>query len=64
MIIGEDVGLCQDLKEIGYKIYVDTSIEIGHLSTMVVNEETHKLYCAMTIAREKKNAAMGIGARE
>jgi hypothetical protein len=31
---------------------------------MVVNEETHKLYCAMTIAREKKNAAMGIGARE
>lgn len=47
MTIGEDVGLCQDLKAAGYKIYVDTSIEIGHLATMVVSEDTHKLYCAM-----------------
>lgn len=59
LVIGEDIGLCQDLKRIGYKIMVDTSIEIGHLATMIVNDATHKLYCAMTLAKEKKNAAMG-----
>lgn len=62
MIIGEDIGLCQDLKAAGYKIYVDTSIEIGHLTTMVVTEATHKLYCAMTMAKEKKNLAIGVAA--
>lgn len=59
LVIGEDIGLCQDLKRIGYKIMVDTSIEIGHLATMIVNDATHRLYCAMTLAKEKKNAAMG-----
>ncbi len=46
MVIGEDVGFCQDLKSAGYKIFVDTSIEIGHLTTLVVNQATHKLYRA------------------
>jgi len=60
MIIGEDVHLCQKLKETGYKIYVDTSIEIGHLTTMIVNDATHKLWCAMQIAKEKKAEALGV----
>lgn len=59
-VIGEDVGLCRDLKAAGYKIYVDTSIEIGHLTTMVVSEGTHKLYCAMKMTKEKKNEVLGI----
>ena len=45
--IGEDFGFCADLKEKGYKIYVDTSIPAGHLTQMVVNEGTWKLYSRM-----------------
>lgn len=41
--IGEDFGMCLDLRERGYKIYVDTSIPAGHLTKMVVNEGTWKL---------------------
>jgi hypothetical protein len=59
MVIGEDVGLCQDLKRIGYKIYVDTSIEIGHLTTMIVTDNTHKLYCAMKDKQAAKAALVG-----
>jgi len=62
MTIGEDIGFCQDLKAAGYKIYVDTSINIGHLSTMVVNQKTHELYKDMKCSRELKNKAMGIEA--
>lgn len=60
MVIGEDVGLCQDLKAKGYKIYVDTSIEIGHLTTMVVNKATHNLYKAMKTAKQKKAASTAL----
>ncbi len=60
MPIGEDVGLCQDLKAAGYKIFVDTSIKIGHLATMIISEDTHKLYCAMKMTKEKKDAALGV----
>lgn len=54
MTIGEDIGLCQDLKAIGYDIHVDTSIEIGHLATMVINGATHDLYKAMKTAQARK----------
>ena len=60
MIIGEDVGLCQDLKAIGYKIFVDTSIEIGHLTTMIVNQKTHELYKAMKCQQQLKKEALGV----
>ncbi|MFA6336082.1 MAG: hypothetical protein WCX48_11145 [Bacteroidales bacterium] len=58
-ILGEDIGLCIDLKDAGYDIYVDTSVEIGHLATMVVTDATHKLWCAMQMAKEKKAEALG-----
>jgi len=60
LVIGEDVGLCQDLKAAGYKIFVDTSIEIGHLSTMVVNQATYDLYKEMKATKERKAAALGV----
>lgn len=47
MTIGEDIGLCQDLKEAGYRIFVDTAVPCDHLTTMVVNRATNKLYRAM-----------------
>ena len=58
MIIGEDIGFCQDLKAAGYDIYVDTSVEIGHLATMIITEATHDLYKAMKTkqARESLHA--------
>ena len=45
--IGEDFGFCHDLRKKGYKIYVDTSVAAGHLTTMEVNEGTWKLYRRM-----------------
>ena len=45
--IGEDIGFCQDLKAAGYRIFVDTSVPAGHLTTMVVNTATNRLYLAI-----------------
>lgn len=41
---GEDFYFCQKAREHGFDIYVDTSLNVGHLSQMIVNEGTHKLY--------------------
>jgi hypothetical protein len=45
--VGEDFGFCYDLRQKGYKIYVDTSVPAGHLSQMEINEGTWKLYNRM-----------------
>ena len=50
--IGEDIGFCQELKAAGYRIFVDTSVPAGHLTTMVVNRNTNLLYRSM---KEKQN---------
>ena len=43
-MVGEDIGFCYDLRQAGYRIFVDTSIPAGHLTQMIVNEGTWKLY--------------------
>lgn len=43
-VIGEDINFCWKLKQNGYKIYCDTSIDVGHLSTLEINWNTHRLY--------------------
>ena len=55
MIIGEDVGLCQDLKALGYRIFVDTSVPAGHLTTMVINRKTHLLWRSMKQKEHRLN---------
>lgn len=60
MVIGEDIGLCQDLKALGYRIFVDTSVPAGHMTTMIVTKATHDLYRAMKATREAKEAAIGV----
>jgi hypothetical protein len=60
MTIGEDIGLCQDLKAAGYKIMVDTSIEIGHLATIIVNDAMHRLYKSMKCAESLKREGLGM----
>jgi hypothetical protein len=59
-ILGEDIYFCQQLKAAGYKIYVDTSVPAGHLTTMVVDRNTSLLYRAMKSSKEKKAAAFGV----
>ena len=57
--IGEDFGFCQDLKAAGYRIFVDTSVPAGHLTTMVVNTATNRLYRAMKNKQAANAALMG-----
>ena len=45
--VGEDFGFCSDIRKIGHKIHVDTSIKCGHLSTMEITEDTYFLYNAL-----------------
>ena len=52
-VIGEDFGLCMDMKEYGYRIFVDTSIPAGHLTSMEVNEGTWKLFSKVKEAELK-----------
>lgn len=58
--IGEDIGLCQDLKAAGYRLFVDTSVPAGHLATMIVDRKTNLLYRAMKTAQGKRMASLGI----
>lgn len=53
MVIGEDIGFCQDLKAAGYRIFVDTSVPADHLTTMAVNRHTNKLYENMKLRQFK-----------
>ena len=50
-VIGEDIGFCSDLRQAGYKIYVDTSIPAGHLSQFQVTEGTWKLFTKLREAQ-------------
>ena len=64
MVIGEDIGFCQDLKAAGYKIFVDTSVPADHLTTLSVNRATNNLYRAMKTAQQKKAAQAALGMEE
>jgi len=41
--VGEDIYFCHIVREAGFRIYVDTSIEVGHLTTMTINRSLHTL---------------------
>lgn len=51
--VGEDFGFCSNLRKTGQKIFVDTSIKCGHLSTMEITEGTRNLYRAMKVAQNR-----------
>jgi len=42
--VGEDIFFHDKLRSSGYRIYVDTSVEVGHISTFVVNKSTYELF--------------------
>lgn len=62
--VGEDIGFCQDLKAAGYKIYVDSSLECGHLTTMVINRKTNLLYRSMKDKQKKNNLEKALKVNE
>ena len=39
--VGEDIGFYMKAKKEGFRIWVDCSIKIGHLATMVIVEESY-----------------------
>lgn len=50
--VGEDICFCSKLRNAGYKIYVDTTLRVGHLSTV---EITYDFYKFWKIKEELKN---------
>jgi GT2 family glycosyltransferase len=41
--VGEDIFFCSKAREAGVKICVDTSIVVGHLTTLEINEVLYKI---------------------
>ena len=41
--VGEDINFCSKARQAGIEIFVDTSIEVGHLTTMQVNKSLHQI---------------------
>ena len=50
--VGEDILFCSKARKEGVNIFIDTSIEVGHLTTMVVNKTLHQI-CKTMNARVK-----------
>jgi hypothetical protein len=44
--VGEDISFMSKAREKGIQIYVDTSIDVGHLSSMVISRGLYELYKA------------------
>lgn len=42
--ISEDFNFCAKAKENGFKVYVDTSIILGHLAHLTINLDTYRMY--------------------
>ena len=43
-VVGEDIYFCAEALKHGYKIFVDTSIQVGHLSNYLINRSTYELF--------------------
>ena len=42
--VGEDVRLCSKIRDAGFKIFVDTSIRVDHMTMFSVNRDFYLLY--------------------
>ena len=51
--LGEDISFCWRLGRLGYKLYCDSRVKVGHVGSYVFNEETFKE------SEAKKNADSG-----
>lgn len=62
--IGEDIGFCQDLKEAGYRIFVDTSVPADHLTRMAVNRKTNLLWRTMKTKEQQAALTRALGSND
>lgn len=51
--MGEDIAFCWKLRQAGHQIWADTSIEIGHMTEIMINREFHEIW--------KRLARRGLG---
>jgi len=51
--VGEDIWFCEKVRKLGYKVMVDTSIKVGHLTLFNVDDAFSTLYQAL-IRRQLK----------
>jgi len=63
--LGEDLAFCQDAKTAGCRIFVDTSIRIGHMGELEITERTYRAAMAERSDEEiaearRSNEAMGL----
>jgi hypothetical protein len=42
--MGEDIAFCSKIRSKGFRIYADTSIEIGHIAEIIINREFHEIW--------------------
>ncbi len=47
--LSEDLIFCLRAKECGFKIYVDTGIQIGHEKTYVVDQAAYEMQCSVGV---------------
>jgi len=38
---GEDINFCREAREAGFKVYVDTDVEIGHVTSVIIREKDY-----------------------
>lgn len=53
---GEDLSFCYRAKELGYSIWCDPTIKMGHEAKMVITEEFYKMYEENADVSKSKNA--------
>lgn len=58
--VSEDIGFCSDLRAAGFRIFVDTGCPAGHLSQMVVVEDTYRLWKRLEEAKVQYEVYHGI----
>lgn len=50
--VGEDIWFCSQVRKAGVRIFVDTSIKVGHLTTVEINEAFYRLFRKLTEDKE------------
>ena len=57
-LFSSDLTFCENVKKLGYSIWVDTSLQIGHISEEIVVDESFYLNHLQPEEKEKWNAGM------
>lgn len=57
---GEDIYFCRKAKELGYKIWVDSRVKVGHIGEIEFNENMFDTIMAMSGEKTKEAARWGL----